>query len=127
MHAFLSLPQPSSMHHVINDTWTTKDMIEFNRQLTDEREVRCQWVDHGTCNDIAKGELHGPLISQSRGHVRYSCRWDECPSAPMKKSSLGRHTTEQHVPVKWFCPHCPPRFTRESILIEHLGRIHGEA
>ena len=103
----------------------------FNRFLIDEKDVECQWIDHGTCNEIVKGKdfkfhLHHRHGVTSEAQL-YSCRWHECSSAAMRKSSLERHVKEQHVPVKWACPRCPITFTRESTLTEHYGRTHGDA
>ncbi|KAH0836482.1 hypothetical protein J3R83DRAFT_8116, partial [Lanmaoa asiatica] len=87
----------------------------------------CQWVDHGTpCNDPVKGKGLKAHIHFRHGITSdlrlYTCLWHGCLSRPMKKSSLERHMTEQHVPVKWACPTCDKTFTRKRSLMGHFER-----
>ena len=107
-----------------------KDMIEFNRNIIETKDVVCEWVDNGIrCNDPLKGRDFKDHLYYKHGITSdsqfYQCRWSECNPRPMRKSSLERHMKEQHVPVRWACPFCDQTFTRESTLLDHIRRTPG--
>ncbi|KAF8449285.1 hypothetical protein L210DRAFT_387141 [Boletus edulis BED1] len=106
-------------------------MVEFNRNVIDETEVTCEWVNNGTlCNDRVKGRDFKGHLHDRHGVASdtqlYQCQWLTCHSHPMWRSSLERHLMEQHFPARWACPYspCTGRFTRESTLQNHIQRTH---
>ncbi|KAI9573900.1 hypothetical protein HD554DRAFT_568345 [Boletus coccyginus] len=108
-----------------NQDWSQRDMLLFNRNIFDEKEVVCQWVDNGTaCNNPVKVKDFKDHLYDSHGVTSnlqlYACQWCGCASDPMWRSSLERHMKEQHVPFRWLCPYCRQTFTRERTLLAHI-------
>jgi len=99
----------------------------FNKNIFEEKEVACQWVDNGTlCNDLVKVKNFRNHLHDKHGvtpDLQYACQWYGCcTSDPMRRASLERHMKEQHVSFRWLCPYCREPFTRESTLQTHIER-----
>ncbi|KAI9573883.1 hypothetical protein HD554DRAFT_565537 [Boletus coccyginus] len=114
--------------NVYNRDFPPKAILDFNKNVFNEKEVICLCVDNGTlCNDLVKVKDLGDHLHDRHGVTSdlplYACQWYECPSShPMRRSSLARHMKEQHVPFRWLCPYCGDTFTRESSLLTHIER-----